>query len=173
GRLGGAGTRGGRLGLLSILLVLAAACSRRGAGVFPRAPVVVISIDTLRADHLPAYGYPGVATPNLDALARDAIVFENAVSHVPLTLPSHVSLWPGRLPFQHGVRDNAGYRAGAVHPTLAAFLKARGYATGGAVSAFVLDHASGVGEGFEFYDDHVESRDASEAAGRVQRAGGE
>jgi arylsulfatase A-like enzyme/lipopolysaccharide biosynthesis regulator YciM len=158
--------------LLAIPLAMAA-CFRRGGAVFPRAPVIVISIDTLRADHLPAYGYAGVATPNLDALARDSIVFDNAVSHVPLTLPSHVSLWTGLLPFQHGVRDNAGYRVGAVHPTLAAFLKARGYATGGAVSAFVLDHASGVGDGFDFYDDHVESREVAEAAGRVQRAGGE
>ena len=155
------------------VLLIAAACARRGPGVFPRAPVLVISIDTLRADHLPVYGYRRVETPNLDALARDSIVFDNAVSHVPLTLPSHVSLWTGLLPFQHGVRDNAGYRVGAVHPTLAAFLRARGYATGGAVSAFVLDHASGVAEGFEFYQDAIESRDVAEALGRVQRPGTE
>ena len=133
----------------------------------------VISIDTLRADHLPAYGYRGVLTPSLDALARDSVVFDNAVAHVPLTLPSHVSLWTGLLPFQHGVRDNVGYRMGAKYPTLAGFLRARGYATGGAVSAFVLDHGSGVAEGFEYYEDGIESRDVAEALGRVQRAGGE
>jgi arylsulfatase A-like enzyme len=159
--------------LLAGLLLLTAGCARRGAGVFPRAPVLVISVDTLRADHLPAYGYRAVETPNLDALARDSVVFDNAISHVPLTLPSHVSLWTGLLPFQHGVRDNVGYRVGATHPTLAAFLRARGYATGAAVSAFVLDHASGVAEGFDFYDDRVEARDIAVALGRVQRPGGE
>ncbi|MEP7131830.1 MAG: sulfatase-like hydrolase/transferase, partial [Acidobacteriota bacterium] len=85
-------------------LALAAGCSRR-SDTFPHAPVVVVSIDTLRADHLPAYGYRRVETPGLDALARDSVVFDNAVAHVPLTLPSHVSLWTGLLPFRHGVRD--------------------------------------------------------------------
>ncbi|MCA1580305.1 MAG: sulfatase-like hydrolase/transferase [Acidobacteria bacterium] len=135
--------------------------------------MIVVSIDTLRADHLPAYGYRGVDTPHLDALAKDSVVFDNAVAHVPLTLPSHVSLWTGLLPFQHGVRDNVGYRMAGKHPTLAGFLRALGYATGGAVSAFVLDHGSGVAEGFEYYEDGIESRDVAEALGRVQRAGGE
>ena len=147
-----------RAALVLCSALCAAACSRRGPGVFPHAPVLVISIDTLRADHLPAYGYRGVLTPNLDGLARDSVVFDNAVAHVPLTLPSHVSLWTGLLPFQHGVRDNVGYRMGAKHPTLAGFLRARGYATGGAVSAFVLDHGSGVAEGFEYYEDGIESK---------------
>ncbi|MDQ2980688.1 MAG: sulfatase-like hydrolase/transferase [Acidobacteriota bacterium] len=162
-----------RAALVLLLTLAAAACSRRGRTVFPHAPVLVVSIDTLRADHLPAYGYRGVATPNLDALARDSVLFDNAVAHVPLTLPSHVSLWTGLLPFQHGVRDNVGYRLRGTYPTLAGFLRARGYATGGAVSAFVLDHGSGVAEGFEYYEDGIESRDFAEALGRVQRAGGE
>ena len=105
-------------------LLPAASCFR--GSVFPRAPVVVISIDTLRADHLPAYGYRGVATPNLDALARDSVVFENALSQVPLTLPSHASLFTGLLPFEHGVRDNLGYRLAKSHETLAAFLRRQG-----------------------------------------------
>ena len=130
-------------GLLSVF-----ACSR---GVnSPQAPLVIISVDTLRADHLPAYGYRAVATPNLDALARDSLVFENALSHVPLTLPSHASLFTGLLPFEHGVRDNLGYRLARTHETLSAFLRRHGYTTGGAVSAIVLDHCSGIAEGFDF-----------------------
>ncbi|MGH9399166.1 MAG: sulfatase-like hydrolase/transferase [Thermoanaerobaculia bacterium] len=159
--------------LLAAALLAAAGGCRRSATVFPRAPVVVISIDTLRADHLPAYGYSGVETPGLDALARDSVVFENAVAQAPLTLPSHVTLFTGLNPFQHGVRDNSGYRLGKDKTTLAAFLKARGYAAGGAVSAIVLDHSSGVARGFDFWEDGVESRDASETLGRVQRAGSE
>ena len=130
-------------------------------------------IDTLRADHLSVYGYRGVETPALLALAKDAVVFENAVAQVPLTLPSHATVFTGLLPFQHGVRDNAGYRLAKTKTTLASFLRARGYATGGAVSAIVLDHGSGIAEGFDFWEDGVESRDASETVGRVQRAGSE
>src|SRR5439155_4726118 len=72
-------------------------------------PIVVISIDTLRADHLPAYGYTLVKTPAIDALAADGVVFERAYSHAPQTLPAHASLLSGRLPFEHGVRDNIGF----------------------------------------------------------------
>jgi len=133
--------------------------------------VVIISIDTLRADHLPVYLYRQVETPALDSLARDSIVFDNALSHVPLTLPSHVSLFTGLLPFQNGVRDNIGYRLEKTHPTLATFLRARGYATGGAISAVVLARSTGVAEGFDSYDDAIESRDVSEPLGRVQRSG--
>jgi len=139
--------------------------------VFPNAPVFLISVDTLRADHLPLYGYTGVETPHLDALARDSVVFANAVSHVPLTLPSHASVFTGLLPFQHGVRDNLGYRLEESHETLATFLKKKGYATGAAVSAIVLDHASGISRGFDFYEDAIESRQSAEAIGRVQRSG--
>src|SRR5947207_2070163 len=95
------------------LFLLACACSKREAPLasakFPNAPVIVISIDTLRSDHLPAYGYKGVATPAIDALRHDGILFEHAWSHVPLTLPSHVSLLTGALPADNGVRNNIGY----------------------------------------------------------------
>src|SRR5262249_47235425 len=83
--------------------VLAPAGCRRKAAVFRKAPVIIISVDTLRADHLPLYSYRSVETPAIDALARDGIVYDNAVSHVPLTLPSHVSLFTGLLPFQSSV----------------------------------------------------------------------
>ena len=156
--------------LITVIALALPACRRR-SDTFPGAPVFVVSIDTLRADHLPAYGYSAVATPALDALARESLVFENALSHVPLTLPSHVSLFTGALPYAHGVRDNTGYRLGEGRPTLAKFLRTRGYATGGAVSAVVLDRGTGVARGFDFWEDGVEAAGTVEALGQVQRSG--
>jgi len=136
--------------------------------------VVIVSIDTLRADHLPAYGYTAGETPHLDRFRKDAILFENAYTHAPLTLPAHVSLFTGTLPFVHGVRDNMGYRLNAkVHPTLAGLLKAKGYATGAAVSAYVLRAGTGLGDDFDFYDDHIAAPNGVDALGRVQRSGKE
>ena len=167
-----------RLRLLPFCLFLAGLVSGCGGGTahptFPGAPVVLISIDTLRADHLSAYGYSGVQTPAIDALRRDAILYENAYAHGPLTLPSHVSIFTGLLPTQHGVRDNLGYGLDAkAHPTLAALLKERGYATGAAVSAFVLRRGTGLGDGFDFYEDAIERTRDSDALGLAQRPGGE
>ncbi len=161
--------------LLLLAVALAAGCARRGATPrFAGAPLVLISIDTLRADHLPAYGYTAVDTPNLDRFRKDAILYENAYAHVPLTLPSHASILTGRLPFEHGVRDNLGYRLDPrATPTLAALLKAHGYATGAAVSAWVMRGASGLSDGFDFYEDHIAAPQGVDAAGRVQRKGDE
>src|SRR6266516_4122605 len=72
-------------------------------------PIIVVSIDTLRADHLPSYGYTKVKTPALDALAADGVVFERAYSHAPQTLPAHAAILSGQLPFESGVRDNVGF----------------------------------------------------------------
>ncbi len=165
--------RAGPAALVLGLAVVACRDAPRPA-TFPGAPVVLVSIDTLRADHLPAYGYKGVATPALDALARDSVVFENAYSPVPLTLPAHASLLSGQLPPVHGVRDNLGYVFDAeAHPTLTSLLKARGYATGAAVSAYVLHHTTGLAAGFDFYDDHVDTAAAGHAVGQAQRPGTE
>src|SRR5204863_4806016 len=120
------------------------------------APVVLISIATLRADHLSLYGYRSGSTPTLDRLGREGVVFEDVYSHCPLTLPSHASLLTGLLPPHHGVRDNIGYSLGPDERTLAARFKAAGYATGAAVSAFVLRHQTGIGRGFDFFDDRIE-----------------
>ncbi len=157
--------------LLGICLL--SSCRRDRALVFPSAPVVLISVDTLRADHLPAYGYRGVDTPHLDALRRDSVLFANAYSHVPLTLPSHVSLFTGLLPPQNGVRDNIGYSLGPRPETLASYLKKAGYATGGAVSSIILSHATGIARGFDFYEDDVEPTAMNQSLGRVQRDGGQ
>ncbi|MCI0549219.1 MAG: sulfatase, partial [Candidatus Rokubacteria bacterium] len=161
-----------------LLLVagMAAACSRGQALRFPGAPVVLVSIDTLRADHLPAYGYAGVKTPHIDRFRRDAILYERAWSHAPLTLPAHVSLLTGLLPFEHGVRDNLGYRLDpGAHTTLAALLRGKGYATGGFVSAHALRGGTGLAEAFDVYDDHMVAPGGGgmEALGRVQRRGEE
>jgi len=155
-----------------LLCIVALAACRRGEQVrFESAPVVLISIDTLRADHLPAYGYKGVDTPHLDAFRRDAILFRNAYSHCPMTLPSHVSMLTGLLPPQHGVRDNAGFHFdGAQHPTLPRLLHDRGYATGAAVSSFVLRGETGLGNLFDAYDDATNAR-AGAAFRDYQRPG--
>ncbi|MEP6993741.1 MAG: sulfatase-like hydrolase/transferase [Acidobacteriota bacterium] len=154
----------------ALTLAIGSACRRPGL-VSPRAPIVLISVDTLRADHLPAYGYTGVETPSLDALRKDAVLFTNAYSHVPLTLPSHVSIFTGLLPPQNGVRDNLGYALGPGPVTIASLLKAHGYATGGAVSTIVLSGATGISRGFDFWDDDVEPTKANQSLSRVQRRG--
>jgi arylsulfatase A-like enzyme/thioredoxin-like negative regulator of GroEL len=144
--------------LAALLVALAAAGCRPDAGPrYPGAPVVVISIDTMRADHLPVYGYREVETPAFDALAKDGVVFDNAYAHYPLTLPSHTSLLTGLLPPEHGVRDNSGYtfRADA-HPYLPSLLRGAGYATGGFVSTYVLRTETGLGAGFDAYDSAIE-----------------
>lgn len=166
-RLNKSADRGGvtiphvRRGLMIVLLVFAA-CARRER--FP--PVIVISIDTLRADHVSSR-----ATPRIDALAREGIVFRNTWAHSPLTLPSHLSVFTGLLPPEHGVRDNAGYRFDTTkHPTLAELLRKNGYRTGAAVSAYVLRGATGVGAGFEEYDDAIGIVDGA-PVGALQRSG--
>jgi arylsulfatase A-like enzyme/Tfp pilus assembly protein PilF len=140
-----------------LLATLTLGCGARGGSpTFPGAPVILISVDTLRADHLPAYGYTKLQTPHLDTLARDSILFENAYSHCPLTLPSHLSILTGLLPADHGVRDNIGYRFdGGTHKTLSRILKAHGYTTGGAVSAYVLRGTTGIRDSMDFFDDSV------------------
>lgn len=116
-------------------------------------PVFIISIDTLRSDRLPAYGYSKGFTPAIDLFRKDAVLFRSAFSNAPLTLPSHASLMTGRLPYRHAVRDNIGYALASEEQTLASILKTNGYATGAAVSSFVLRKDTGIDQGFESYDD--------------------
>jgi arylsulfatase A-like enzyme len=150
------------------------ACQRFSIGQPSKAtPVILISIDTLRSDHLPAYGYKGIETPNIDALRGDSILYSKAYSHVPLTLPSHVSILTGMLPADHGVRDNVGYRLSDSVPTLQQLLKKNGYASGAAVSAFVLRRETGIARGFDFFDDDVRPLNGESIIGRVQRDGGD
>ena len=157
--------------LVAALLAVLAGCraGERAGTAAPRAPVVLISIDTLRADHLPAYGYGGVATPAIDRLRKDAILFANAYTSVPLTLPSHCTILTGLPPGGHGVRDNVGYRLDTARtPTIADRLRRQGYAAGAAVSAYVLRGATGLGPAFDRYDDGIEVV-ADQALGELQR----
>jgi arylsulfatase A-like enzyme/Tfp pilus assembly protein PilF len=126
----------------------------KSAGSYKDYNVLLITMDTTRADHLPMYGYKNVKTPNLDRLASDSFVFEDAVSQVPLTLPSHTSIMTGRLPIGHGVRDNAGFFLDPGETTLAEELKGLGYSTAAFVSAFVLDSKWQLDQGFDLYYDN-------------------
>ena len=120
----------------------------------PRLNVLLITVDTLRADHVGSYGYMAAQTPALDRLAARGLRFAHATTVAPLTLPAHSSLMTGTFPAFHGVRDNGGFYLGDDQVTLAKVLQARGYRTGGFVSAFVLDHRWGIGQGFDrYYDD--------------------
>ena len=113
--------------------------------------VVLITMDTVRADHVGCYGFQDAHTPNLDALAREGILFQTAVTSVPLTFPSHCSILTGTYPTLHGVRDNLGYTFGGDPPTIATLLKAKGYETAAFVSAEVLDTQRGLNRGFDTY----------------------
>jgi arylsulfatase A-like enzyme/Tfp pilus assembly protein PilF len=119
----------------------------------PRPNVLIITVDTLRADRVGCYGYAGGLTPNVDALAKDGVVFERAVAQVPLTWPSHAAIFTGTYPFHNGVQDFTGQPLGDRFRTLAESLKDHGYATGAVVSSFVLDRSWGLARGFESYDD--------------------
>ena len=113
--------------------------------------VVLITIDTVRADRVGCYGYRQARTPNLDALAREGILFRTVVASVPLTLPSHCSIMTSTYPTVHGVRDNLGYTLGESPPTLAAIVKQHGYSTAAFVGADVLDPQRGLNRGFDTY----------------------
>ena len=126
--------------------------------------VVLITVDTLRADALSSYGGPA-RTPNLDRLAASGARFSFAHSHAVVTLPSHTSILSGLLPYEHGMRDNSGFRVRAGTPTLATRLKARGFATGAFVGGFPVTKRFGLTPGFDVYDDQMpETRGAIEMA---------
>ncbi len=144
------------------MFALALGACRPGAGRKTSAPeasnvpsrdVVLITIDTLRADATGFSGNPKAKTPALDALARGGAVFSFAHAHNVVTLPSHTNILTGLLPFTHGVRDNAGSRLSGNVPTLATRLAAAGFETGAFVAAFPLDRRFGLARGFGAYDD--------------------
>jgi len=118
-----------------------------------RPNVILITIDTLRADHVGCYGAQTVKTPTLDGLAHGGVLFERAISQVPLTWPSHAVILTGTYPFQNGVQDFTGQPLAPQFRSVAQAFKQAGYATGAVVSAFVLDRSWGLGRGFDFYDD--------------------
>lgn len=159
---------------LFLLTAIAVSACHRGDVVskrYDRAPVILISIDTLRADHVHAYNSDSGPTPNLDALAADSILFRNAYSQVPLTLPSHASLLSGRLPADINMRDNIGYRFSSPnHDSMPEEFAAAGYATAGAISAYVLRGDTGLKSIFQTYDDAIPFT-AGMPMGELQRPG--
>jgi arylsulfatase A-like enzyme/Tfp pilus assembly protein PilF len=136
--------------------------------------LILITIDTLRADHLGSYGYRDIETPHIDALAREGVRFANAASTVPFTLPAHSSIMTGIYPPSHGVRENVGYFLADDVPTAAEIFEAAGYETAGFVSAFVLDGRWGIGRGFDHYFDDFETASLKQInLASVQRDGRE
>ncbi len=130
-------------------------------GAASDASVLLITADTLRSDHVGAYGSQ-VRTPAIDALARAGVLFENAITPAVMTLPSHASILTGTYPPTHGIRDNGDYRLAASALTLAEVLRARGFRTGAVVSSFVLDSMFGLEQGFDVYDDALPLRRPNE-----------
>ena len=151
-------------GLTSVLFV-SASCRRMTVqpslrhDQFHGANVLLVTIDTLRADRVGAYGNPNGLTPTLDRLAANGIRYTRAISHVPMTLPAHTSILTGLTPRKSGVRNNTSFRLDDRIPTVATFLKRAGYRTGAFVGAFVLDARFGLARDFDVYDDRLPHND--------------
>ncbi|MEO7271888.1 MAG: sulfatase-like hydrolase/transferase, partial [Vicinamibacterales bacterium] len=137
--------------------------------VNPERNILLVTIDTLRADVIGSYG-GRATTPNLDRLAASGARFAFAHAHAVVTLPSHATILTGRYPYEHGIRDNTGYRLAAGQATAASLLKARGFATGAFIGGFPLDHRFGLGAGFDLYDDQLGPAGDGEAGERERRA---
>ena len=117
--------------------------------------MLLVTIDTLRADHLGCYGRQAAMTPTIDALARRGVRFATAVAHAPLTGPSHASILTGRTPLGHGFRNNSGFVLAPAVSTAAEDFRQAGYRTAAFVSGFPLDRRFGFDRGFDTYDDHL------------------
>lgn len=157
-----------RTALWGVLVLLASGCQRSGAILPDR--VVLVTIDTLRADRVGCYGSEGTRTLEIDTLAAGGVRFAAAISPAPLTLPAHASLLTALEPPRHGVRHNSIHRLGARPATLAEQLRAAGFETAAFVGALVLDSRFGLARGFEVYDDRMERRSAA-TVGYAERRG--
>jgi arylsulfatase A-like enzyme/Flp pilus assembly protein TadD len=138
-------------GLVLACVLCLAACAREPS---PKPSILLVTIDTLRADHVGCYGNSGARTPALDSLAAGGVRFEEARSHAPLTAPSHATLLTGVLPPRHGVRGNGPFRLRHDAPSLAGALRQAGYRTAAVVASVVLDRSTGLDQGFDAYDDN-------------------
>src|SRR5579863_2876022 len=144
---------------ISIAWVLAAAIVAAGATSARRTNLVLVTIDTLRADRLGCYGNSRVKTPNLDAIAKRGLLFENAVTPTPLTAPAHASIFTGLYPPAHKVRDTGGFVLDLSHPVLAQVLQDQGWDTAAFIGASVLKRQFGFSRGFAVYDDEMPKPD--------------
>jgi len=164
--------RGEELARASRLAIALALHGTLALGCIPGSSVdrvVLVTIDTLRADHLGCYGGRWVETPVLDALAERGVRFETAISPAPLTLPSHTSLMTGLDPPRHGVRNNSTFQLDSGFPTLAQRMRERGFATAAFIGAVVLDRQYGLARGFDDYDDRMAPRRAAGEFGFAER----
>jgi choline-sulfatase len=141
--------------MLGLLLALGVAA--------PPPDVLLVTIDTLRADRVGAYGYAAAQTPALDRLAREGVLVEEAVVQVPQTRPSHASIFTGRYPFEHGIRDNTSTPLPVKIPTLATLLSRAGYETAAFIGAYPVARPSGLDQGFATFDDPFGGSEAATA----------
>jgi arylsulfatase A-like enzyme/Tfp pilus assembly protein PilF len=160
--------------LSAFCAIAVGACGLWGGPSFTIAPnpdrnILLVTIDTLRADALGAYG-GRASTPNLDRLAAQGVRFDFAHAHAVVTLVSHASILTGRYPYEHGIRDNTGYRLDPAQTTAATLLKAQGFSTGAFVGGFPLDHRFGLTAGFDRYDDRMTSAARPDASDRERPA---
>jgi arylsulfatase A-like enzyme/Tfp pilus assembly protein PilF len=149
--------------LIVVLAVFTALPAAAQTLAKPALNVVLITIDTLRADHVGCYGYKQIKTPNIDGLAADGARFDRAFAVVPVTLPSHTSMLTGTYPMLSGMHDFSGNKLSPLQPTLASVLKQAGYQTGAVIAAAVLDSRFGLNQGFDFYYDHFDFSRLDEA----------
>jgi arylsulfatase A-like enzyme/Tfp pilus assembly protein PilF len=152
--------------LVGLLGAFLAVTCIRSSGASEGSNVILITIDTLRADHVGCYGYNAIKTPNIDRLAEQGTRFVNAYTQVPYTLPSHAALFTSTYPMWNGVRDPVGPPLPLESLTLAEVLRQNGYATGGFPDAFVLDGYFQLNQGFDYYYDHFPRRDDALRAGK-------
>lgn len=158
---------------LAVGLALLGGCSLREKVAPAASNLVLVTLDTVRADHIGCYGYAAAETPWLDRLAAEGVRFEQASAPVPLTLPSHASLLSGLLPPHHGLRNNGAGSFPDGRETLATLLSGQGWRTGAFVGAFVLDRRFGLSRGFQTYDDEIERAPGATMALEAERPGRE
>jgi arylsulfatase A-like enzyme/Tfp pilus assembly protein PilF len=152
----------------SAVFLLCLCCGAAGPAASP--DIILVTLDTTRADHLSAYGYARPTSPAFDALARRGVLFTRAYTPVPVTLPAHASILTGLVPVRHGVRHNGFQVLAPGIPVLAERLAASGYQTGAIVSAYILDKRFGLARGFETYDDVVDAFTREKIASRTAAA---
>jgi choline-sulfatase len=171
-----AGSRMGPSSPAALAVAVLSACASAAGCGRPQPPpeasdVLLVTIDTARADRFSYTGAPGPGTPRIDALERDGAGFVDAISPAPLTKPAHASLMTGRLPPSHTVRDNGAYRLPEVETTLAEVLQGAGFTTGAFVGSQVLDARYGFNQGFATYDDKIPVQNDSAFLGYPERRG--
>jgi arylsulfatase A-like enzyme len=143
--------------IMILFVITFSLCGLSEAKRPPRLNLLFVTLDTTRADHIRCYGYKNIKTPNIDHLAKEGCLFEKAFTPVPITFPSHASMLTGLYPPTHGIRNNATYALSESVVTLPELLKERGYKTAAFVSAYVLDRRFGLDQGFDIYDDDLET----------------